>query len=390
MTPAARFQAAIDVLDHILDDTPAEKALLAWARGSRFAGSKDRAAVRDHVFDVLRKKRALARLGGGETGRALILGLLRDQGGNAAEVFSGQGYGPSALTDDEAAQLAAEVTLTDAETANLPDELWPLWRDSLGDDAHPAAQAGQERGPVTLRIATKNATMDQVIEVLAADDIIATPHPICETAAIVSQNPRRLAQSRAFADGWFELQDAASQMAMSWLTLDQGARVLDYCAGGGGKSLALADIKAAKVTAHDADVRRMVDLPDRAQRAGVKITTCETSDLADQPLFDAVLVDAPCSGSGTWRRAPDVKWRTSVQTVEDYAKLQLEILQKAQGFVAENGTLAYATCSVFDAENSAVVDRFLDQSKGWQLQFKTSLTPNALHDGFFIAQFCQT
>ena len=140
MTPAARYAAAIDVLDKVLSGTPAEKALLAWSRASRFAGSKDRAAVRDHVFDVLRKRRVCERLGGSLTGRGLVLGLVRAKGDDVAAIFAGEGYGPPALSDEERLFTIGLSDLSNVERANLPDDIWRLWEDSLGTEALEAAE----------------------------------------------------------------------------------------------------------------------------------------------------------------------------------------------------------------------------------------------------------
>jgi len=155
MTPAARVAAAIEILDEIGPVGKAEQALKSWARNNRYAGSKDRAAIRDHVFDVLRARRSLGAFGGGQTGRALMLGLLRRQGDEIADIFSGEGYGPAALEAHELAMLETAPDLSLPEQADLPDWLWPLWCDSLGDDAMAAARALQTRAPISLRVNTR-------------------------------------------------------------------------------------------------------------------------------------------------------------------------------------------------------------------------------------------
>lgn len=385
MTPAARYTAAIEVLEVIFEGAPAEKALLNWSRGHRFAGSKDRAAIRDHVFDALRCKRSLARLGGGETARAVVIGLVRDQGLIPEDIFSGQGYAPDVLSADERAVLLEQVKLSDAEIANLPDGLWGLWKRSLQDEAMPAALATQSRGPVTLRVCTQTTNREDLIRALAGDDIVAVPLADCKTALQVTKNPRRLLQSSAFLSGMFEFQDASSQMAMASLNLPKGASVLDYCAGGGGKALALADLFQAKVTAHDIDPNRMRDLPDRAKRVGVSVKVIQ-SQVAIPANFDCVLVDAPCSGSGTWRRTPDTKWKMTSKDVVDYSATQLKILNKSKDYVSSGGILAYSTCSVFKEENDQVIDQFINANSDWKIVDQLRLIPTKSHDGFFLTQ----
>ena len=386
MTPSARYAAAIEVLDAISNGQAAEKALLAWARSSRFAGSKDRAAVRDHVFDVLRKKRACAAYGGGASGRSLVLGYLKLKGDNPADVFDGSVYGPSKMTPAEQAIFEQKPELTLAETYNLPDDIWDLWCASLQDDAVQAARLACERGPVTLRTVTKRSARDAVIKSLSKEDIGAEPHPECPTAIIVTQHERRLKNSSAFRDGLFEFQDASSQLAIGALEIECGAKVLDYCAGGGGKSLALADLHGASVTAHDIAFDRMKDLPDRASRTGQVIDIVKSATELPVNGFDLVFVDAPCSGSGTWRRTPDQKWAMTVEKVDDFRALQLEVLSASARFVAKGGQLCYATCSVFKEENQSVVGDFLRSSGDWTLVSEHLFSLSSISDGFYLAQ----
>lgn len=384
MTPAARVQAAIEVLDRIISGDAAEKALTTWARGARYAGSKDRAAVRDHVFDVLRCWRSCAALGGGDDGRALMLGLLRAQGGDVPAMFSGEGHAPEPLTDTE---MAAGEAPQGAAALDLPEWLWPLWQSSLGDQAEATALAQRTRADVFLRVNLAAATVDEATTVLAEDGIVTQPHPLSPTAMRVVENARRVHQNRAYQDGLVELQDAASQALVDRLPLPEGGRVLDYCAGGGGKSLAMAALCRAQYYAHDIDVRRMKDLPDRAERAGARVQLLSPTELKAAGQFDLVLCDAPCSGSGSWRRAPEGKWLLSEERLHDLCDIQSEILDKAKDLVAAGGVLAYATCSVLSAENQDQSLKFVSENPDWQQLDQVQFLPEDGGDGFYCAVF---
>lgn len=383
MTPAARVQAAIEVLDRVLAGEAAEKALTGWARASRFAGSKDRAAVRDHVFDALRSMRSFAARGGGQTGRGLMLGALRAGGAALETLFTGTGYAPAPLNDTELS--AGRDPAPGPEALDLPDWLWPLWQESLGDAAALCARALQHRAPVHLRV--NAARMDrETARVRLADEGIATePHAAAPHALTVLEGARRIRQSAAFAEGLVELQDAASQAVVAALPLREGMRVLDYCAGGGGKALAMAARTRLELVCHDADPRRMRDLPARAARADIAV------DLGPpQGLFDLVLADAPCSGSGAWRRAPEGKWLLTPEGLGRLTRLQDEVLDQAARRAGPEGVLAYATCSVLRAENEDRVDAFTRRHPGWSVIEQRRWPIDAAHDGFFLALLTRT
>lgn len=390
MQPAARLSAAIEILDDILDGSAAEKALTNWARHSRFAGSKDRAAVRDHVYDSLRCKRSFADLGGAETGRGVILGLMRAQGLAVDEMFTGEGHAPAALSEDEVAHTA---TLEGNVALDCPDWIAPALQASLGGDFAAVCQALQHRAPVFLRVNTRKCSRDQAINALAGENIVAVPHALSETALQVTENPRRVHLSVPYTEGWVELQDAASQAVVDQLPIKEGGRVLDYCAGGGGKVLAMAACTSAQYFAHDAKPLRMKDLPDRAARAGVEITLLEPEDLAEGLTmdgaeigkFDLVLCDVPCSGSGTWRRSPAGKWAFDQAQLDDLCKVQAEILTATADMVGADGVLAYTTCSLLDNENSDQISAFLGAHTDWKCLSQRRFTPLDGGDGFFCA-----
>ncbi|MEO3414256.1 RsmB/NOP family class I SAM-dependent RNA methyltransferase [Roseovarius sp. CAU 1744] len=384
MTPGARIQAAIELLDEIFDGTPAEKAITGWARRSRFAGSKDRAAIRDYVYQALRCRRSYGCLGGAHTGRGVMVGALRAAGDDVDEYFSGEGHAPKPLTCQERA--AGGTPTEPGDQMDLPDWVIPRFINSLGDEvqARKTASALQERASVMLRANLRKASVADAVAALAADGVMAQPAAIAQTALQVTQGSRRVALSRAYQDGLVELQDGASQAAMEMLELPGSARVLDYCAGGGGKVLALAARLEAAWFAHDALPRRMKDLPARAIRAGVNVALLDDAD-PRQP-FDMVLCDVPCSGSGTWRRTPDAKWRLTADDLQALTRTQDGILDRAAELVAPGGRLVYATCSVLRDENEARIEAFLSRSSGWRMVSQQRWPVAETGDGFFLAQ----
>ncbi|MEM9551919.1 MAG: RsmB/NOP family class I SAM-dependent RNA methyltransferase [Pseudomonadota bacterium] len=380
MTPGARVAAAIEILDDILRGEPAERALTAWARHSRFAGSKDRAAVRDHVFDVLRRKRSCAAQGGAMTGRGLMLGLLRQSDVDPATLFTGVGHAPEPLNDMDGTGHAPKAP---EDAFDIPAWLWPHVQESLGDNASRVAEALRSRAPVHLRVNLAKTSRVAVQRDLADDGIFTDPHASADTALEITEGARALRNSRAYQTGLVELQDGASQAVVAALPLSPDIVVLDYCAGGGGKALAIAARGVTNVTAHDIAPARMRDLPDRARRAGVAIKIAPPKRVSG--LYDVVLCDAPCSGSGAWRRDPDGKWRLTQARLDELTRIQAEILDRAKELVSPNGMLAYATCSLFDRENSAQIDAFLKRNPAWQCHFRHSWTPLDGTDGFYTA-----
>ncbi|MEL7115415.1 MAG: RsmB/NOP family class I SAM-dependent RNA methyltransferase [Pseudomonadota bacterium] len=382
MTPGARLSAAIEVLDHILAGTPAEKALTNWARGARYAGSGDRAAVRDHVFDALRCRRSFAWRGGAETGRGLVIGLCRAQELDIAALFTGEGHAPNALSDDE----TKARDIADAPRAvrfDMPDWLLPDVERSLGAAAPDIMTALQGRAPIFLRVNLAKCAVSDAIAALVAEGIGAEPHTSVAGALRVTENPRRVKSSQAYRDGLVELQDAASQAVVQ--ALPPAVRVLDFCAGGGGKALGLA-AHGATVFAHDADAGRMRDLPQRAARAGAAITCLDRNEVDRHAPYDLVLCDVPCSGSGAWRRSPEGKWALSSERLEELQRTQAKILTDVAPLVARDGALAYVTCSFLAAENDDQATVFCDSSD-WTWTQTERFLPGIDGDGFYLAVF---
>lgn len=378
MTPAARHQAAIEILDRILAGASAEQALTNWARKARFAGSSDRVAIRDLVFDILRRKRSCAHLGGAQTGRGLILGLIRAEERDPAEVFTGEAYAPARLNSTEAAPITDPMP--EAVALDCPDWLLPAFKDSFGTSWQPVLEALRHRAPVFLRVNLARSDLDRIIAQLATEGIRARPHPLAPSALEITGKIRAITRTQVYLEGLVELQDAASQSVLFDLPAVQGKTVLDYCAGGGGKALALAAL-GAQVTAHDANPVRMRDLPVRAKRAKAEITLARTPT----GLFDLVLTDVPCSGSGSWRRTPAGKWALRPETLATLTQVQSVILHEASGHVRPGGTLAYVTCSLLACENHTQIEAFLSDHQTFTERFRRQLTPLDGGDGFFIS-----
>ena len=382
MTPAARYQAAIEILDRIFEGGSAEKALTNWARASRFAGSKDRAAIRDIVFDGLRRRNSAAHNGGALSGRGIVLGLLRMDAAPVAEIFTGDRHAPAALSDTETALLAnppAENIL------DLPDWLYAAFERSLGNEAAPVERALRARAPTTLRANLAKTTREKLQADLTAHTIPTEANPVSPSALTLGAEARNLTALPEFLDGHFELQDAGSQALVDRLPLPQGGRVLDYCAGGGGKTLAMAARQSAYYFAHDISAARLAPLKERAERAGVRVKLLAPGAAAGQGPYDLVLCDAPCTGSGAWRRSPEAKWKLSEQDLQRTCALQADILQEASALVKKGGILAYATCSVLREENEAIVSAFLSRNGEWALVQQEHWKPDTTSDGFFLA-----
>lgn len=384
MTPGARVAAAIDVLDQVLNGQPAEQCLTRWARGARYAGSKDRAAVRDHVFQALRCLRSYACLGGARSGRGLMIGALREDGADPDTFFTGEGHAPAPLNDGE--RTAGATPDSAGDRLDLPDWLVVEFRHSLGETADEAARALRSRAPVTLRVNERLKSRPQAIEILSKEGINTVPLDIAPTALAVTEGARRINGSAAYDAGIVELQDGSSQAAMQALQLPENAKVLDYCAGGGGKTLALAARAAGTWFAHDADPNRMKDVPTRAARAGCSVTCVSTTDAVAESPYDLVLCDVPCSGSGTWRRAPEAKWRLTPERLTNLTDLQAQIVREAADLVRPGGWLAYTTCSVLRQENEDVIEEFLAQSSSWQAELMRNWPISDAGDGFFLAR----
>lgn len=383
MTPAARVKAAMDCLDAILSGDAAERVLTTWGRQNRYAGSKDRAAVRDHVYGALRRRRSAAWVGGADTGRAVMIGALVMEGADLAALCDGSRHGPAPRSAGEGegdrarAPRGVRLDLPDWIVGRLDADLGPEATDAIG-------AALRDRAPLFLRVNALRGGVAEAVAALAGEGIATAPVPGVPGALRVTDGAARVAASAAYATGLVEVQDASSQAAVLATAPRPGARVLDYCAGGGGKALALAALTGRAVMVHDIDPARMSDIPARAARAGADLRVIAPQDMGGAGSFDLVFVDAPCSGSGTWRRTPDAKWRLTPARLDDLCSLQARVLSAAAEHVAPGGRLAWATCSVLACENAGQVARLV-AAGGWRPAGGLSRLPGPEGDGFGLA-----
>jgi 16S rRNA (cytosine967-C5)-methyltransferase len=377
MTPAGRLAAAIEVLREIEErHRPVRLALKAWGDQARYAGAKDRAFVSGLVLDALRRRRSLAWAMGEEGPRAIALAVLRFAWDwsfdDIAAAAAGEPHGPGALSEEEARALAAPHPPGDATPAVRGD--YPDWLDGPLERVFGAARAEQaaalaRRAPVDLRVNRLKSDPAKVLDALVAFgaepsdvlvDAIRIPAPqAADRAAPVESDP-------AFAKGWFEVQDQGSQIAAAVAGSVKGQQVLDLCAGGGGKTLALASVMGStgQIYAYDADAKRLSEVVTRAQRAGVRNLQVRSPNKAGalkdlEGRMDLVFVDAPCTGSGVWRRHPDAKWRLTSAQLERRRTEQLAVLEQARTMVRPGGRIVYVTCSLLAEENEDQVLAFL-------------------------------
>ena len=384
MTPAARINAAIDLIDRIQLGELADRAMANWGRNNRYAGSKDRASIADIVYEVLRKKQSFAVLGGGQTGRALLLGFVRGSKQDPETIFGVDRYAPPKLLTEE--RIAGELEgFFDEDVKDFPEWAWPELVRSHGDKAAGIARALRSRAPIYLRVNLAKLNRDDAISSLANEGIIGQTCPLSPSAVEVLEGARKIRNSTLFQTGKVELQDASSQAVADLVPLQTGQRLLDFCAGAGGKVLAVAGRVLGDFYAHDVDPRRMTDLQPRASRAGASVKQVTIKDLAQGSQFDTVLVDAPCSGSGSWRRDPQGKWLLTEEKLDHVIQLQSEILNKVSSMVKPSGNLVFATCSLFSRENELQVERFLDRDQAFSLLSERQFTPLEGGDGFYCA-----
>ncbi len=357
---------AIDILD-ALEETqqPLDRLLKDWFRTRRFAGSKDRAAIAERVFTVQRHRAAFAWRMGGEGPRALALASVLAARENPDALFTGDGYGPAALSEAERAAIAAPPA-GDAPLpvrGEFPAFLEPELTRAFGDAALDEMIALQARAPADLRVNTIRRERGEVLAAIRAQGFAAEATPYAPHGIRVAEGSAALGRSAMFESGAFEFQDEAAQIAALLCRARPDMRILDLAAGAGGKSLALAaDMRnQGEIVACDIRQPALQELAVRAKRAGA--TNIKTHLLsAENPppgVFDTVLLDAPCSGSGTWRRQPELRWRTTPERLAELVPLQDRLLAQAAAHVKPGGRLVYATCSILPRENEARVAAFL-------------------------------
>lgn len=428
MRLGGRLAAAMEVLEDIARrHRPVADALKDWGLSHRFAGSGDRAAIGNIVYDALRKKRSAAWLLDADTPRALAFGALLIEWGQTSEglnaALDGDKFAPPPLTDDEI-RLAGTRRLEDAPPeirADVPDWCVPLLQDAFGEDWAAEGAGLAARPPLDLRVNTLKADRSKVLAELSgmkAEPAVLAPQGIRIPPIDGSGRHPNVQAEPAFQKGWFEVQDEGSQV-VAWLAgAAPGMQVLDYCAGAGGKTLALSAAMENKgqIFAYDSEKARLAPIFDRLRRSdnrNVQVISKPKDLAALQGQMDLVLIDAPCTGSGTWRRRPDAKWRLTQKQLDIRTGEQKAILDAAKAFVKPGGRLVYITCSVFPAENAGQIDAFLDRAPDftpvdhrnlWEDAFPShegvaridgergiSLTPTKSGtDGFYFAALSRT
>ncbi|HEY2754379.1 MAG TPA: RsmB/NOP family class I SAM-dependent RNA methyltransferase [Pseudolabrys sp.] len=376
MTPAARLSAAIEVFANIESERrPAADALKSWGQSHRFAGSGDRAAIAGLVYDALRRRASSAFIMGADSARGVLIGMLkRERGLDTAAIVAlcdGSRFAPEALSDDERARLdAADMSGAPAHVAgDYPEWLDAYFAQSFGDGRAEEGAALASRAPLDLRVNTLAAERDNAAAMLSDLGPEATrwsPWGLRIRLSADAKSPAVHAEP-AFLKGIVEVQDEGSQLAALFSGAKPGEQAIDLCAGAGGKTLALAAMMQNKgqLYATDDDKRRLAPIHDRLKRSGArnvqvrnpKSVGSELDDLAGR--MDLVLIDAPCTGTGAWRRNPDAKWRMRPGALEQRTKEQAEILDRAVPLLKAGGRIAYVTCSVLEEENGAQIRAFL-------------------------------
>ena len=384
MISAARISAAIEVIGDIeTNRRPAAEALKAWGLAHRFAGSGDRAAIAGLVYDTLRRKSSARFLMQNDTPRAAVLGMLKLERGFSVEaiasLFSGQRFAPEQLNSDETRELASGRL--DGAPAHIAGD-YPEWLDrylerTFGGDRVEEAAALARRAPLDLRVNALKGSREQALAQLSHLGVVAcqwspiglriAPKPDAKSPAIQAEP--------AFLKGLVEVQDEGSQLVALMAGAKPGETVIDLCAGAGGKTLAMAAAmqNTGQVYAYDADRVQLRPIFERLKRAGVRNAQVlpagdEASVRALSAHFDIVFVDAPCTGSGVWRRRPDAKWRVKPQNLADRQKEQQEVLELAAPLVKPGGRLVYVTCSVLPEENRDQVTAFLERHPEYSVQ----------------------
>jgi 16S rRNA (cytosine967-C5)-methyltransferase len=384
MTPAARISAAIEVIAEIeARHRPAPDALKDWGLTHRFAGSGDRAAIAGLVYDALRRRASAARIMGEASPRAVVLGMLRLERklepAAIGALASGARFAPAPLSAAEQARLDV------ADLAGVPPWIigdYPEWLDShlarvFGEERAAEGAALASRAPLDLRVNALKAEREQAAAALgdlAPQPTRWSPFGLRITLAAEAKSPAIHAEP-AFIKGVVEVQDEGSQLAALLAAAKPGEHVVDPCAGAGGKTLALAAMmdNRGQIFSTDLDKRRLAPIHERLERAGVRNVQVRTPRAQENVLADLehradlVLIDAPCTGIGTWRRNPDAKWRMRPGALEVRRNEQFEVLDRAVPLVKPGGRIAYVTCSLLVEENGDQVRAFLARQPDFTL-----------------------
>lgn len=388
MTPAARIKATIELLGHIaISPVPMDTTVGDYMRSRRYIGGGDRANIAERVYDIMRARARLgwwlAKAGAGDTCRNrvlfwLALGELKSGAFDIADLFAGGKYGPEKLTPQEL-EWAADLKdrplddpgMPPAVRVECPPEYEDRLRSCFGAGFEAEMKAMIAGATLDLRVNTSKASREEVRAALNKDRVHTDPTPYA-LSGLRARNKAYLAKTKAFVKGWIDIQDEGSQLTAQICGARPGMQVIDYCAGAGGKTLALADAMGNKgrIVAMDTDRRRLEKARPRFKRAGVS-DIVEVRPLDDERnrkwlkrqkgTFDIALADVPCTGTGTWRRNPDMRWRVFGPPLEALLAVQAEILDRIARTVKPGGRLVYATCSLLPEENERQVEAFRER-----------------------------
>ena len=375
-----RVAAAIEILTEVLErHRPASEVLKDWGKAHRFAGSGDRHGIGTLVYDGLRKKNSSAAASGAASPRGIILGVLRHvwklDVAMIAALMTEQ-HGPGALTVAETVGLSATPAMPPHVAGDFPEWLAPSFARVFGERIVEETMALAARAPIDLRVNTLKATRAQLLESLQRLQPVEgplSPWSVRIAAPGPEQKHVSVEAEPAHGMGWFEVQDSASQIAALLSGVKAGEKVADICAGAGGKTLALAAMMQNEgvLVAHDMDKRRLRPIFERLTRAGASCVQVVAADVGSRLAvlgpYDCVLIDAPCSGSGSWRRKPDAKWKLSAKLLGQRTKDQRDVLAAGAKLVRPGGRLVYVTCSVLPEENQDQVTAFLAAYPGFRV-----------------------
>jgi len=428
MTPGARIAATIEILEKIQrSGSPAEDVVSAYIRGRRYIGSKDRRAITDRVFNILRRQARLDWLIGGDDSRARVIADLLLSDGTLQEefniLFNDEGYSPTELTKDEFKLLTRlkgksfnDISYPQQIEAELPEWVAEKLSSIWGVNFLNEAIALNQPAPLDLRVNTLKGDCARALQVLQKDHIEAEATTLSPFGLRI-RNRVNLQASTALKGGFVEIQDEGSQLIALLVETKADMKTIDLCAGAGGKTLALGALMndGGPLIACDTDEERLKKLKPRLRRGGISNVTRHTLTDDNDPWYsqhattaERVLIDAPCSGSGAWRRAPAQKWRLTAERLEELIDLQRKIMNKAVNLVSPGGRLIYATCSILPDENNHQIEWFLKQhsefnampvSQIWERVLGTNCPKNAIlndtylsltparhnTDGFFVA-----
>ena len=383
MRPGARITAAIEVLTEVVErHRPVTMALADWGKAHRFAGSGDRAAIGNLVYDALRRRLSYAHAMGADTPRALALaaapGALELAPDAVAGLCTGTDHAPAPLEPREIEGLVSPPGDAPPHIqANIPDWIWPAFEAQFGERAIAEGRALAERAPADIRVNLLKATREKLAKSLASFGPVEAKYSPLGLRIPAPRGPGRtpnLQAEAAFQAGWFEVQDEGSQIAALLTGAGPRQQILDLCAGAGGKSLVMsaATHNTGQIYAYDDDRERLKPIYERIKRAWTRnIQVLRGGDeaalaaLGDR--FDLVLVDAPCTGTGVWRRRPEAKWRLKPHSLEARQKEQVAVLDTAARHVKAGGRLVYVTCSLLPEENTGQIAAFLGRNETFKV-----------------------